>query len=137
MGKLKQFYKLVDKFFEDIGINCRFLIIISVICLIVISISIFDTSLDATGNLVTIRTIFSAIVGFILEKTTSLCEPDPKAVKSKTTIIGSFALIATVIVALSYFLDMNVNNPSLVLIKNLLFSAVGFLTSSATNLRNK
>ncbi|MGL5694947.1 MAG: hypothetical protein ACRCXA_12775 [Peptostreptococcaceae bacterium] len=99
----------------------------------IICISSFIQTLDASGNLVTLRTIFSSIAGYILEKSTCTSSCDTNLTKNKIFIIGTFSLICIVVIIFASFLESNVNNPSLVLIKNLLFSSVGFLISATEN----
>lgn len=127
--KKSNMFRGLKKFISSLSYSCRFLLIIGSIALFATCISIFDPNLDSTGNLVTIRTIFSSIVGFILEKSTRLCNPDKILLRNKVLIIGCLGVIFTIVVLLSYLLNVNVNNPSLILIKNLLFSCVGFLIS--------
>lgn len=131
MNKEKKILKYLKNFLKEIGTGCRFLMIILILSLPIICLSIFDNSLDATGNLVTLRTIFSSITGYILEKSTCDVNCENTFIKNKTVIVGIFAIISTLVVILAYFLDSNVNNPSLILIKNLLFSSVGFLISAS------
>ncbi len=130
MKHIKKCWNTVKGFFTEIGMRSSFLTILAIMGLLVIAISVFDPNLDASGNLVTIRTVFSAIIGYILKKSTSSCSEDYKALRNKTWMVGVFAIIMMIIVVMSYILEISVNNPSLILIKNLLFSAVGFLTSS-------
>lgn len=129
--KIKSGYEDFKNFMDGLGPSCKFLIIIGAITLGATCLSIFDTNLDATGNLVTIRTVFSSIVGYILEKSTRTCKVDKALLKNKVLIVGSMSVVFTVVVLLSYLFDINVNNPSLILIKNLLSSSIGFLISSS------
>ncbi|MGL5381192.1 hypothetical protein [Clostridium sp.] len=124
-------YEDFKDFINGLGPSCKFLMVIGTITLGATCLSIFDTNLDATGNLVTIRTVFSSIVGYILEKSTRTCKVDKLLLKNKVLIVGSMSVIFTIVVLFSYLLDINVNNPSLILIKNLLYSSVGFLISSS------
>lgn len=121
----------LKKFVKGLDPSCKFLMIIGAITLGATCVSIFDANLDATGNLVTIRTVFSSIAGYILEKSTRTCKVDKSLLKNKVLIVGSMSVIFTIVVLLSYLFDINVNNPSLILIKNLLYSTVGFLISSS------
>lgn len=45
--------------------------------------------------------------------------------------------MAMIVTICAYVLDINVNNPSLILIKNLLFSSIGFLTSASKDFTGK
>lgn len=119
------------KIFVDVYITSKFLFIIGIISFILIAISSFDTNLDANGNLVTIRTLFSSLVGFLLEKTTRNMSCDDTFLILKNYFIGGLALATVIILGISMFFVTNNNNPSLILLKNLLFSSVGFLISSS------
>lgn len=125
------------EFFKNLGIVCKYLTVLGIISLIVVCISIFHPELDATGNLVTIRTTFSSISGYILEKSTKNCTSDTRLLKNKILLVGSFSIIAMIIITLGYIFNIDVNNPSLVLIKNLLFSSIGFLTSANKDFSKK
>ncbi len=127
----------IKKFFNELGIACKYLIILALISFLVVCISIFDTELDATGNLVTIRTAFSSIAGYILERSTKTCTSSPKLLKTKILVVGTFAVMAMIVTICAYVVDINVNNPSLILIKNLLFSSIGFLTSASKDFTGK
>lgn len=125
------------QFFYDLGIVCRYLIILGIISFLVVCISIFHPHLDATGNLVTIRTAFSSIAGYILEKSTKTCSSNPRLLKNKVLLVGTFSIIALIVITAAYIINIDVNNPSLILIKNLLFSSIGFLTSASKDFTNK
>lgn len=127
----------IKEFFNELGIACKYLIILGLISFLVVCMSIFDTELDATGNLVTIRTAFSSIAGYILERSTKTCTSSPKLLKTKVLVVGTFAVMAMIVTICAYVLDINVNNPSLILIKNLLFSSIGFLTSASKDFTGK
>ncbi|MGL4912271.1 MAG: hypothetical protein ACRC3Y_07540 [Romboutsia sp.] len=135
MKYIKKYMISIYNFFNELELCCRFLTIIAVISFFVISISILNHNLDATGNLVTIRTAFSSIIGYILEKSTSSCNPDAKALKIKTLLVGSFSILSMIVIILSYVFNIPVDNPSLILFKNLFFSSIGFLTSSSGSYR--
>lgn len=112
------------------------MIILGIISFGVLCISIFhpEPELDATGNLVTIRTIFSSIAGYILEESTKTCSSNSRLLKNKILLVGTFAIIALIVITASYIIDIDVNNASLILIKNLLFSSIGFLISASKDL---
>jgi hypothetical protein len=64
----------IKEFFNELGIVCKYLIILGLISFLFVCLSIFDSELDAaTGNLVTIGTIFSSIAGYILESSIKTC----------------------------------------------------------------
>lgn len=133
MKFLKNPFSKLKEIFSTSETNCKFLMILILIAFPIICLSIFDPYLDATGNLVTIRTAFSTLIGYILQKSTSTISTDNKLFQQKTIFVGIIAMCSLVVVIFSYLLDTEVNNPSLILIKNLLFSSIGFLTSASTN----
>ncbi|MGL4990123.1 MAG: hypothetical protein ACRC57_02995 [Sarcina sp.] len=75
--------------FTNVYITSKFLFAIGIISFIIIAISSFDTDLDANGNLVTIRTLFSSLVGFLLEKTTRNMSCDDTFLVLKNYFIGA------------------------------------------------
>lgn len=130
MKFFKKSLNQIQEVFINLETNCKFLIILIVITFPVICLSIFNPNLDATGNLVTIRTSFSTLVGYILQKSTCTINSESKIFQNKTILVGLIAIVSLVVVIFSYIFSIDVNNPSLILIKNLLFSSIGFLTSS-------
>lgn len=138
---IKKYIKLAinefKEFFNDLGIVCKYLIVLGIISFVVVCISIFHPQLDATGNLVTIRTAFSSIAGYILEKSTKTCSSNPKLLKNKILLVGTFSIVALIVIIGAYIINIDVNNPSLILIKNLLFSSIGFLTSASKDFKSK
>lgn len=116
--------------FKGIYITSKFLFVIGIMCFIIISFSVFIPELDATGNVVTIRTLFSSIVGFVLESSTRKLFCDDTFTMLKNCFIGVIAIIIIIILAATVVLSIDVNNPSLLLLKNTLFSCVGFLIST-------
>lgn len=127
---LKKLKDSIKSSFKGVYISSVFLFVISIICFIVIGYSIFIPGLDATGNLVTIRTLFSSVIGFILETSTRKFSCNDSFIKLKNYFIGSLAILIIVLIALATVFSINVNNPSLILLKNLAFSCVGFLISA-------
>lgn len=111
-------------------ITSKFLLFLATVCLIIIGTSIFIPNLDATGNLVTIRTLFSSIIGCILETTSRRLSCKDNIMLLKNYCIGILSICILSILILSVIFNINVNNPSLLLLKNILFSCVGFLISS-------
>lgn len=133
MNILRKSYSYLKKLFLDLELNFKCLIILIFIAFPVICLSIFDPYLDATGNLVTIRTAFSTLIGYVLQKSTATITTDIKSFQTKIVFVGIIAAISLIVVSLSYLFEIDVNNPSLILIKNLLFSSIGFLTSASSN----
>ncbi len=95
-----------------------------------IGISVFKSDLDANGNLATIRTAFSSIIGFVLEKTSRKMICTETSIMLKNYCVGILCISMILIIGLSVIFEINMNNPSLILFKNLLFSGIGFLISS-------
>lgn len=128
---IKNLLNKLGAFFSKLYISSKFLLIIGSLCFLIISGSVFVPELDASGNIVTIRTLFSAIVGFILENTSKKVLCTDHFLILKNYCVGSLAVATTIILAGSIFFSVDVNNPSLILLKNLMFSTVGFLISSS------
>ncbi|WP_195937837.1 hypothetical protein [Romboutsia sp. 1001713B170131_170501_G6] len=130
-----KFIKILKKetieVFLTLGLACKYLIILGVMCIIIICISIFNPHLDGAGNMVTIRNSFSSIVGYILERKTKICNSDKKLLKTKVVLVGTIAIICLSVIIGSYIFGIDANNPSLMLLKNLLFSCIGFLTGAS------
>ncbi|MGL5646411.1 MAG: hypothetical protein ACRDDY_01055 [Clostridium sp.] len=115
--------------FSKVYTTAKFLAIVGILCFIMIAISIFDSNLDASGNLVTIRTVFSSIVGCLLEQTSRKALCTDTAVMFKNYCIGILAISITLLLGLTEVFEVDVNNPSIILLKNVLFSSIGFLIS--------
>lgn len=107
------------------------LLVIGFLCFVIIAVSAFDPNLDATGNVVTVRTLFSSIIGFVLESSSRkvLCDDTFVMLKNYTTGLLSIAIV--LILGATIVFSVDVNNPSLILLKNILFSCVGFLISTS------
>jgi hypothetical protein len=134
---IKKFLVDFKNFFNELSLVCKYLFIIGILSFSAISISIFHIPLDEVDNLVVIRTVFSSISGYMLEKSTKTCTSDPKLVRNKVVLVGGFSIIATLVVICAYIMNINSKNPSLILVTNLLFSSIGFLTSASNDLFRK
>lgn len=113
-------------------IASKVLFFICMLCFATTLLSIFDMNLNASGNLVTIRTVFSSIVGYMLESSTSkktVC--NDKNAFFRNLVVAIISIASTVAIIFSYILNINPDNPSLILLKNSLFSCVGFLISAS------
>ncbi|MGL5417720.1 MAG: hypothetical protein ACRDAU_18780 [Clostridium sp.] len=126
VSKLKE---SIMNLFSKIYTTAKFLIIIGTICFVMIGISVFNPSLDANGNLVTIRTVFSSIVGCLLEQTSRKVSCTDTTLMFKNYCIGILGVSITLILGLTEIFGVDVNNPSIILLKNVLFSCIGFLIS--------
>lgn len=132
MKRFKEALKSVEEKWSKNYIANKVLFIICMICFITILLSIFDTNLDATGNLVIIRTIFSSIVGYMLESSTRsefVCSDQNAFIRN--AVVSIVSIITTIAVILCYLYNIDPNNPSLILLKNVLFSCIGFLISAS------
>lgn len=72
MGNLKKI-KIINmmKKRKHLRVGCKFLLIVFIICFIPICLSSYDLGIDPEGNMITIRTIFSSIMGYIIENVSS------------------------------------------------------------------
>lgn len=132
MHIIKKLINFILISWRSMYISFKILLIVLLLCFFTIGSSIFNPFLDATGNLVTIRTIFSSIIGYVLESSTKqviACKKN--AVVLRNIIVGFIAIGITIIIIFSYFYAVDVNNPSLLLFKNILFSCIGFLISAS------
>lgn len=122
------------KKWKAIHITYKILFVISMLTFFTIIISVFDTSLDDYGNLVIIRTVFSSIIGFLLESSTqSKAVCTGKVADFRNLTVGIVSIIITIVVIISYIYNFSSSNTSLILLKNILFSCVGFLISASGN----
>lgn len=128
MHFIKKSINYIFNVFNELDLNCKFLSILGLLSFIAISGSIFNPYLDATDNLVTIRTGFSSVIGYFLQRSSS---------SRKTILLGILALLMMIVIVFSYFFKVSVDNPSLILLKNLFFSLIGYLTGTVANNSNK
>ena len=134
---VKKIYDEFKDFYDELDIICKYLIPLGILYFFVVCISVFNSGLDEKEHFVTIRLIFSSISGYILEKSTKTCTSNPKLLKNKILLVGSFSVISTIVIILACIVDVSVDNQSLLLIKNLLFSSIGFLTSASNTFFKK
>ena len=66
-----------------IEVDSKFLVLVFLLCLFMLCISSFSLPLSEQGNMVTLRTLFSSLLGFIIENVTN----DGKNQKQKTTTV--------------------------------------------------
>lgn len=119
---------------KGIHITYKILFIISMLTFSTIIVSVFDNTLGEEGNLVIIRTIFSSIIGFLLESSTqnkTIC--NGKGADFRNITVGIVSIIITIVVISCYMLEIGNSNASLILLKNVLFSCVGFLISACSS----
>lgn len=122
------------KKWNEIYITYKILFIIAMLTFGTIILSVFDNSLGESGNLVIIRTTFSSIIGFLLEssmKNKMIC--DGKVAEFRNWVVGIVSVIITIVIVMCYIIEIASSNASLILLKNVLFSCVGFLISACSS----
>ena len=127
----KGFFKLFQ-YWKSTYISFKILSILAFCSLLSIIISVFNNNLDANGNLVIIRHTFSSIIGYFLENTSKkvfICTDE--IIILRNLIVGIISITILIVTTLACFFNVNVNNPSLLLLKNILCSCVGFLISAS------
>lgn len=131
MEWVKKILQPVLKKWKALYVTYKVIFIICILCFIFISISVFDKNLDAANNLSIIRNTFSSIIGFLLEdssKNKMIC--NSKIMFFRNLIAGIISISIIILVLIAYIYKVDVNNPSLILLKNILASCVGFLISA-------
>ena len=71
INNIKKYLSSIYSFFNELDLNCKFLSLLGIVLFFAISISIFNTNANSTDNLSTIRTSFSSIVGYFLQKSSN------------------------------------------------------------------
>ena len=131
---MKIFTTFVEKlktFYSSLFISMKFIYLLLLIFLVMLSISILSNDTFNDNNMIIVRSAFSSIIGFILENSSRKFLCGDKHNHYKILIVGSITLIITIIISFSYFFNIDYYNPSLILIKNTLLSCIGFLISSS------
>lgn len=129
---MKGLWKAALKRWKSIYISYKVLIIICMLTFSSIIYSVFNTSMEESTHLIIIRTIFASIIGFILENTTKngvVC--NDKVMFFRNAVVGLISITITVVVIISYIYNVDASNHSLVLLKDILFSCIGFLISAS------
>lgn len=130
--KFEKFKSIVKISFKDVYITSKFLFMICIICFVIICCSIFIPGLNANENLATIRTLFSSVIGFILETSIRKIPCDDTFINLKNYFIGILAISIIILLPVSSKVPIS-DTPSLILLKNIVFSCVGFLISGTKN----
>ena len=118
------------KFYKTINLATKSLIIIGMICLIQTVISIFIDSNQTSPNDIAIRSVMSSIFGFIFgSQLSENSNVSDKNIQTQIALIVALISLATSIVG--HWFDVDQDEAASVEIRNLLFSAVGFLLSRA------
>lgn len=121
----------IAKRFLSLYSSSKFLLILCFMCLIFICISVFVPALTTDGNIVIIRSSFSAIIGYLLESASKKLVCGDKQLAIRNFTIGIIAIIITIVIMMASLAAINIYDPSLVLLKNTLSSCIGFLISSS------
>ena len=116
---------------SDMYPSLKFLYVILFILVSAIGWSVFDKNLVSNDNMVVLRAAFSSILGYMLEASTSKIVCEDKCVKMKCRIVGGVAVWCCIVILIAHTIDLTTDNSSLILIKNTLLAAIGFLISSA------
>ena len=129
---MKHLINKITKYIKSIDLITRSLIIIGMISLLQTVISIFFDEYQTSPNDVAIRSVMASIFGFVFG--TQLSEnSNIKNIKIQTITAITVAFICLVSTILGHWFQVDQNAAAAVEIRNLLFSAVGFLLSRATN----
>ena len=146
--------------------DSKFLIITFFLCFIGVVISSMGVFANSDENMSIIRTIFSALLGYIVENVTR-SNDKPSTIQTTTTgqeeeqsfanqeqvnkrenikednnieepmlemrvlIIGHMVMFIVVLLIIGAFLDLKQSNASLILLKNSVFTGIGFLISAS------
>lgn len=170
MGYLKRIglrFKHMMQMGKKIRVDSKFLIVVFFICFVPICLTSLGIGNSSLGNVITIRTMFSSILGYIIE---NICTHEDKnnneeiikkAIESteiitetqedeimfknegkptleiRVIIIGHVLLCIIVTLIIGMFFEIQQSNESLVLLKNTGFACIGFLISATRNNLNK
>ncbi|MGL5085226.1 MAG: hypothetical protein ACRC68_05840 [Clostridium sp.] len=129
---MKKIMKSALKRWKLLYISYKVLIIICMLTFASIIYSVFNTSVDESTNLIIIRTVFASIIGFLLENTTKnsvVC--NDKIMFFRNAVVGLISITITIVVIISYIYNIDASSHSLVLLKDILFSCIGFLISAS------
>lgn len=129
---MKTIWKTALKRWKSIYISYKVLIIICMLTFSSIIYSVFNTSMGDSTHLIIIRTIFASIVGFLLENTTKngvVC--NDKVMYFRNAVVGLISITITIVVIICYIYNVDATNHSLILLKDILFSCIGFLISAS------
>ncbi|MEG0666980.1 MAG: hypothetical protein RR460_00040 [Clostridium sp.] len=132
MKLFKLIYDKICSHWCKIHLSTKFIFILCIMCLISLNVSIFVGNVDTVNNMMTIRSAFASIIGYILEDSSKkilTCGDNFLLIRNFTVGIIAISILFTLILCICY--DINNNTPSLVLLRSTLFSCIGFLISSS------
>ena len=116
---------------KSLYVTYQVIFIICTLCFISIIISVFDKNLNASNNLSIIRTTFSSIIGFLLEdssKNKVVC--NGKVMFFRNLMAGLISISIIIVILITYIYQVDIDNTSLIFLKNILSSFIGFLISA-------
>lgn len=116
---------------KSLYVTYKVILIICALCFISIVVSVFDRNLNASNNLSIIRITFSSIIGFLLEdssKNKMVC--NGKVMFFRNLMAGLVSISIIIVIIITYVYDVDINNTSLMFLKNILSSHIGFLISA-------
>lgn len=131
MKKLREVFNVIQNYFSGMFISVKFIYLLLSIFFILLTLTMLFGNTASDDNVIVLRTAFSSLMGYVLENSTRKYICTDKGNQYKIFIVGSIALGITFIVFLSYVLRIDYYNPTLILFKNILFSCIGFLISTA------
>ncbi len=119
---------------QSIYITYKILFIIAMLSFGLIIFSVFNPDFKSVDNLVAIRTIFSSIIGFLLENCSqNKTNCNEKIMFFRNLVVGIISITITIVIMVAYIYTVDIDNESMILLKNILFSCIGFLISASKN----
>lgn len=131
MNKIKEELKRIISYFNSSYISTRFLIVICLLCFTIIIVSIFIPIDNTNSNFDTIRFVFSSIMGYLLENVSHKISCKDESLHFRNFFLGFISLLIVLILLISLLLNVNLMNPSITLIINVLLSCIVFLIASS------
>lgn len=130
---MKAMMKKVSDYFKAINLATKVLILIGIFCLLETAISIFYFADQSSPNAVAIRSVMSSIFGFIFgAQLTENSNINNRYIQTVTA--SSVAIICLLALTIAHFTGINQIGAASVEVRNLMFSAIGFLISRAKSL---
>jgi ABC-type cobalamin transport system permease subunit len=127
---MKSFFSKFKKFYESINLTTKSLIIIGLICLFETVITVFFDTHQTSPNDIAVRSVMSSIFGFIFgSQLSENSNMENRNIQTLIAFVVSMVCLITIIAG--HWLHAKQDGAALVEIRNLLFSAVGFMLSRA------
>ncbi|GFP75320.1 hypothetical protein [Clostridium fungisolvens] len=127
---MKSLFTKFLKFYKNTNLATKALITIGMIALIETVLTVFLDTSQTSPNAIAIRSVMSSIFGFIFGSQLSE-NSNIENINIQTQIAILVALICLITSIIAHWLNVNQVGAASVEIRNLLFSAVGFLLSRA------